>query len=54
MALYDFVPENDDELSFKEGEKLLILKELKAGWSEGLVLSTGQRGICPTAYVNIL
>lgn len=54
VALYDFVPENDDELSFSEGEKLLIIKELKAGWSEGLVLSTGQRGICPTSYVKIL
>ena len=54
VALYDFVPENEDELEFKEGDKLLILKELQAGWSEGLVLSTGQRGICPTAYVKCL
>ena len=64
-ALYTFDAENDDEISFKSGEELIVLdkheNELEEndehnGWWTAKLVNGGQQGLVPINYlgVNIL
>eukprot|EP01120_Amphizonella_sp_Union-15-10_P011395 TRINITY_DN4816_c0_g1_i1.p1 TRINITY_DN4816_c0_g1~~TRINITY_DN4816_c0_g1_i1.p1 ORF type:complete len:499 (-),score=124.05 TRINITY_DN4816_c0_g1_i1:75-1571(-) len=50
VALFDFVAENDDELSIKEGEELIIESEAE-GWFTG-TNKNGETGLFPANYVD--
>ncbi|KAB5528599.1 hypothetical protein PHYPO_G00142080 [Pangasianodon hypophthalmus] len=53
-VLYDFTSENPGEISVKENEIVTLYSEQDIeGWLEGLN-STGQRGLFPASYVEIL
>lgn len=57
IALYDCDADQEDELSFKIGETLLILEENTSdeNWMEGMVESDhSRRGLFPAIFVNFL
>lgn len=54
-ALYDCEADNDDELTFREGEVIIILEEVEEEWWEGEIEgSAGRRGLFPTSFVEML
>jgi Arf-GAP/SH3 domain/ANK repeat/PH domain-containing protein len=57
-ALYDCEADNSDEISFRQGEIILILNERTEddNWMEGLILDEhgSRRGMFPISFVEFL
>ncbi|KAM9793121.1 SH3 domain-containing protein 19 [Neosynchiropus ocellatus] len=50
VALYDFAGESDNDLSFQQGDRILITKHVTAEWSLGRL--NGREGLFPLAFVE--
>ncbi|KAI5639752.1 ankyrin repeats (3 copies) domain-containing protein [Phthorimaea operculella] len=55
-ALYDCQADNEDELSFREGEVIVVINERTEddNWMEGQVEGTTRRGMFPVSFVHML
>ena len=56
-ALYDCEADREDELSFKEGEVILVLSEKTEDedWMEGFIEGDlSRRGLFPTSFVQMI
>lgn len=51
-ALYDFLGENEDELSFKAGDVITELEPIDDAWMRGELM--GRAGMFPKNYVQFL
>lgn len=51
-ARFDYKAAIPDEISFRAGSVLLILRMLEDGWWESEVLSTGQIGLAPSNFLS--
>lgn len=51
-ATHDFSGDNDDELSFKKGNVIVVMKKIDAGWWVGSL--DGKMGMFPANYVASL
>ena len=52
QALYDFDAENPGELTFKEGDNIMLKSKIDDNWYEGTV--NGKTGYFPVTYVNVI
>ncbi|XP_069022897.1 SH3 domain-containing protein 19 [Embiotoca jacksoni] len=50
VALYDYAGKSEDDLSFRQGERVLITRHLNAEWSRGRL--SGKEGMFPRAFVE--
>ena len=51
-AMYDYNAADTDECSFVEGDIITYCQPIDAGWMEGTVERTQQRGMLPSNYVE--
>ena len=52
MALYDYTANDDDEISFREGDIIIDTIPIDEGWMEGRHSVTGEYGMLPSNYVQ--
>lgn len=53
-AMYDYTAADDDEVSFLEGDLISEVTVIDEGWMEGRVERTGQYGMLPSNYVELV
>lgn len=54
VALFDFNPENDNEIKLTEGQTIWVTVKHDQGWVVAEILETGETGLVPEEYVQIL
>lgn len=50
VAIYDYMRDKEDELSFQEGAIIYVIKKNDDGWFEGVM--SGTTGLFPGNYVE--
>lgn len=52
-ALYDYEAQDDDEVSFRDGDLIINVSSIDGGWMTGEVQRTGEVGMLPANYVEL-
>lgn len=50
--MYNYFPQNDDELELQDGDMVVVLEKCDDGWYVGTSLRTGMFGTFPGNYVT--
>merc|ERR1711916_328833 len=51
-ALYEHVPEEENELYFDVGEIIQVTRVHKSGWSKGFIADEKRKGVFPMSYTE--
>jgi len=51
-AIYNYDAADNDEVSIRENDLIQDVEILDEGWAMGTVLSSGQRGMIPSNYIE--
>lgn len=51
-AIYDYEAQDEDEVSFIEGDLIFEVNSIDGGWMNGRVERTGQMGMLPANYIE--
>lgn len=51
-AMYNYKPQNDDELELREGDVVYVMEKCDDGWYVGSLHRNGQFGTFPGNYVQ--
>uniref|UniRef100_A0A674GIV9 SH3 domain-containing protein n=1 Tax=Taeniopygia guttata TaxID=59729 RepID=A0A674GIV9_TAEGU len=54
LALYNFRGDLHVELSFRQGERICLVRRVNENWYEGRISGTSRQGIFPATYVQVL
>ena len=52
IAAFDYTKDKHDELTFREGSIIYVIKKNDDGWYEGVM--DGTRGLFPGNYVEVI
>uniref|UniRef100_H3B0D0 Nebulette n=1 Tax=Latimeria chalumnae TaxID=7897 RepID=H3B0D0_LATCH len=53
-AMYDYTAQDDDEVSFRDGDIIINVQQIDEGWMFGTVQRTGKAGMLPANYIESL
>ncbi len=53
-AVYDYTAADEDEVSFQDGDMIMDVQQIDEGWMYGRVERTGQQGMLPANYVEVI
>nr|XP_039266499.1 nebulin-like isoform X8 [Styela clava] len=53
QAMYDYAAQDDDEVTFMDGDVIINAQKIDDGWMFGTVERTGQTGMLPSNYVSV-
>ena len=51
-AIYDYDAKEDDEISFRDGDKFTNCEQIDVGWMIGVHEKSGKHGMFPSNYVE--
>lgn len=51
-AIYDYIKDKEDELTFTQGAIIYVMKKNDDGWYEGIC--NGENGLFPENYVELV
>ncbi len=51
-AIYDYDAKEDDEISFRDGDKFINCEQIDVGWMIGVHERTGKHGMIPFNYAE--
>jgi len=54
IAMYDYDAQDDDEVSFRENDHIVLYEMIDEGWMYGIVQRTGRKGMIPANYVELV
>ncbi|RKP32548.1 hypothetical protein METBISCDRAFT_2484, partial [Metschnikowia bicuspidata] len=54
VAIFDFIPENDNEIELREGQSVWISYRHGQGWLVAEDPNLGKNGLVPEEYVDFL
>ncbi|PIN98061.1 hypothetical protein AB205_0142770 [Aquarana catesbeiana] len=51
-AMYDYSAQDEDEVSFRDGDYIVNVQPIDEGWMYGTVQRTGKTGMLPANYIE--
>ncbi|XP_078519878.1 nebulette isoform X6 [Lissotriton helveticus] len=53
-AMYDYSAQDEDEVSFRDGDYIINVQPIDDGWMYGTVQRTGKAGMLPANYIELV
>ncbi|XP_039767514.1 sorbin and SH3 domain-containing protein 1 isoform X5 [Ornithorhynchus anatinus] len=54
IAKFNFNGDTQVEMSFRKGERIMLIRQVDENWYEGKIGGTGRQGIFPITYVEVI